>query len=156
MNSQDQRWQLGVNAEGSPSGGRCCEAGSRYFCRRGNMSAPYPYQQTAVFLRQNDCQVFFQGHSGSSEVKRGPFTVRWSGTEIFPPPPRSVCRHQSVRQSRRDMFKTTSSPPTSRKSRSNSAHAGRRSERDSPAKVDHICEIRNTISLNGHPECLLW
>lgn len=34
----------------------------------------------------------------------------------------------------------------------NSPHRGREK---TPSKVDHICEIRNTLGLNGHQECLV-
>lgn len=128
MNSQDQRWQRGVNAGWRFTVQRSMlRSWKPLFLSPRRYVSPLPLS-TAVFTRQNDLgQVFFQGHSGSSEGKRGFSRSGGAARSFF-----RRHRQQSVRESSRDMFKSPSSPPTSRRRRSNSAHTGRQSERETP------------------------
>lgn len=135
VNSQDQRWrQLGVNAGLSFTVRRqSCKAGSSYFCRLGDASTT---------LTPSDSRFYMLKWLGPSLFSRASRQL-WGQTRPFHAPAiqrgaaplllsRNASRQRGDKECSRDMFKAPSSPPTSRRSRSNSAHAERRRERETP------------------------
>lgn len=109
----------------------CGKAVSHYFCRRGDMSTPALIDvrfYTLKLLRPSVLSRVFRQLRGQTRQFHGP-AVRLGAA---PPPPRSVPRQASDKVCGRDLFKTPSSSPTSRRRGGNSVHAGRRRERETP------------------------
>lgn len=106
------------------------KAGSHYVCHRGDMSTPTPVDGRFYMLKWLWPSLFsraFQQLWGQTRPFYGPVVWREAA-----PPSLRISRQQGDKGCSRDMFKTPSSPPTSRRSRSNSVHAGRWRERETP------------------------
>lgn len=102
------------------------------------------------FIRRNySDQEFSQGYSGSSEGKLSSFMVRRCRCHHGVSPDSRVTK--CVAQTCLRLHHRHRLPGEEKQFSTRRETEG---ARDSSSKVDHICEIRKTLGLNGRPESL--